>query len=111
MKVKKKTIVQELEFEYRDNNTPIERMRRLDSDGDGVSDLIDDGYSKPQDKYTYRELRTDDYYKLKKAGLDVDSCCCKNANKPDSYILRYSEEQSTEIEKILRHTVKRTVSH
>lgn len=110
MNVKKKTIVQELEVEFTDNNTPVERMRHRDSDGDGVNDLIDSGYSKPQDSYAYREIRVDDYYRLKKAGFDVEHCCRRSSN-PDSYILRCNDKQTAEVEAILKSVVKRTITH
>lgn len=111
MNVKKKTIIQELEVEYRDDNTPVERMRHKDSDGDGISDFVDNGYSKPNDKYQYREINKTEYDRLKKAGYDTDRCCRKSNNKPDNYILRFTAEQSKDIDVVLRPIVKRTVAH
>ena len=46
---------------------PIERMRHRDTDGDGVADYIDsNGYSKPNDRYRYKNISTDDYSKDRK---------------------------------------------
>lgn len=109
MTVKKKTIVDELEVEFKDNNTPTERMRHKDSDGDGICDFIDNAYNKPQDRYSYREISYDDYARLKKAGYDVEHNCHKGT-QPDIYILRYPESKAQEIELVIKPIVRKTVA-
>ena len=90
---------------------PIERMRHRDSDGDGVADYIDsNGYSKPTDKYRYRDISSDDYRRLKSGGFDVEHNCCPNKKKPDRFILRFAESQGAEVDRILKPVVRRAVS-
>ena len=106
----KKIVVADTEIEVKDID-PIERMRRRDSDGDGVADYIDsNGYSKPNDKYRYRDISSDDYHKLCEAGFDVASNCRPNKNNPDRYVLRFTESKSAEVDRILKPVLHRTVT-
>jgi hypothetical protein len=108
MTVNKKTIVQDMEIEFKDNATPVERMRHRDTDGDGICDYVDNAYTKPNDRY--REISTSDYRRLKDAGFDVTHNCRKNSSNPDNYILRYSDHQKEEIDTILKPVLRHTVS-
>lgn len=104
----KKILVQNKEVDVYDCN-PIDRMRHRDTDGDGICDFIDsNGYSKPNDKYM--EISKDEYKKLQKAGFDVERNCRPTPNKTNNYILRFSDEQKSEIDTILKPVLRHTVS-
>lgn len=108
--MQKHIVVRDTEIEVNDFD-PIERMRHIDKDGDGVPDYIDsNGYSKPNDKYNYREISHDDYDKLRKAGFDIDNNCRPSKKEPAALILRYREEQTAEIDDIIKPVLHRAIS-
>lgn len=105
----KKTVVQNNEVEVKDTTNPIEIMRHRDTDADGVCDYIDsNGYSKKHDMYL--EISSEEYKKLKVSRFDVTNNCRRSSKNPDKYILRYSENQKTEIDTIIKPVLKHTVS-
>lgn len=91
---------------------PVERMRHRDTDGDGVADYIDsNGYSKPNDKYRYRDISSDDYRRLQSGGFNFDDGnCCRHPKASGRYILRLTESQSAEVDRILKPVLRRSVS-
>ena len=91
---------------------PIERMRHRDTDGDGVADYIDsNGYSKPNDRYRYKNISTDDYRRLQSGGFNFDDGnCCQHPKASGRYILRLTESQSAEVDRILKPVLRRSVS-
>lgn len=108
--MQKRIVVRDTEIEVNDFD-PIERMRHIDKDGDGVPDYIDsNGYSKPNDKYSYREISHDNYDKLRKAGFDVNNNCRPSQNDSASFILRYRRDQAAEIDEIIKPVLHRAVS-
>lgn len=104
----KKVVIQDKEIEIYDSS-PIDKMRRRDTDGDGVCDFIDsNGYSKPNDKY--REIDSDEYKRLKNSGYDVENSCRKSPTNPDKFILRYPENRQSEIDTILKPVLRHSIS-
>lgn len=104
----KKVVIQDKEIDVYDSNS-VDKMRHRDTDGDGVCDFIDsNGYSKPNDKY--REISSDEYKRLKRAGYDVESCCRKSTKNPDNFILRYPENRQAEIDTILKPVLRHSIS-
>lgn len=105
--MKKRIMTGNSEIEI-DDIDPIERMRRRDTDGDGVVDYIDsNGYSKPSDKYRYRDVSADDYHKLKAAGIRVEGQPSKT--NPNRSIIRFTESQTADIDRILSPALRRGV--
>ena len=83
-----------------DDVDPVERMRRRDTDGDGVVDYIDsNGYSKPSDKYRYKEISSEEYRKLQDAGVKFESQPSKI--NPNRHIIRFADHQTANIDRIL----------
>lgn len=108
--MKKRIVTGNTEVEIYDVD-PIERMRHRDTDGDGVSDYVDsNGYSKPNDKYRYRDISSEEYQKLREAGFNVAENCRPNKSKPNNYVLRFAESQSTEVDRILKPVLHRAVT-
>lgn len=106
----KRVIVDDTEVEVKDVD-PIERMRNRDTDGDGVADYIDsNGYSKPSDRYRYKDISSDEYRKLESNGFDVKNNCRPSKSNPDRHILRYQESQAAEVDRILKPVLHRSVS-
>ena len=78
---------------------PIEMRRHRDTDGDGAADYIDsNGYSKPNDKYRYRDISSDDYRRLKSGGFDVEHNCCPILKR---YIWAYPYHKSLQWQPVL----------
>ena len=103
--MKKRIMTGNSEIEIEDTDS-VERMRHRDTDGDGVVDYIDsNGYSKPSDKYRYREVSEDDYRKLKDAGIRVEGQPSKT--NPNRSIIRFSDSQTAEVERILSPVLHR----
>lgn len=104
----KKIVIQDKEIDIYDSNS-VDRMRHRDTDGDGVCDYIDsNGYTKPNDRF--REISSADYERLKKSGYDVDTNCRRHPKKPDSFILRYPDNNQAEIDNILKPVLRHSIS-
>lgn len=87
------------EIEIEDTDS-VERMRHRDTDGDGAVDYIDsNGYSKPSDKYRYKEVSSEEYRKLQDAGFNHESQPSKT--NPNNRIVRFTESQTADIDRIL----------
>ncbi|MBR1482470.1 MAG: DUF1738 domain-containing protein [Ruminococcus sp.] len=55
-----------------------------------------------QEGYHYREITFDDFNKLRDAGFDVASNCRQSTKQPDIVILRYTEQQTAQINAVLQ---------
>lgn len=105
--MKKRIMTGNSEIEI-DDIDPIERMRHRDTDGDGVVDYIDsNGYSKPSDKYRYKEVSSEEYRKLQDAGFNHESQPSKT--NPNNRIIRFTESQTADIDRILSPALRRGV--
>ena len=81
----------------------IERMRHRDTDGDGVNDFIDsNGYSKPNDKYIYREVSYKELDRLRKEKFDLKDNLRQSQAKTDTYIVRFPPNQEETFNRIIR---------
>lgn len=82
---------------------PVEMQRHRDTDGDGVPDFVDSQYTKPSDDYQYRRISNEEYEKLRDSGLDRSIECKRDSHSADSLIIRYQQNQTAEIDRVLRH--------
>lgn len=55
-----------------------------------------------EEKYRYREISFDDFNKLRDAGFDVTANCRQSTKHPDMVILRYTEQQTAQINAVLQ---------
>ena len=109
--MRKRIMVANSEVEVIDNNDPIERMRHRDTDGDGIADYVDsNGYTKPSDKYQYREVSKDDVERLRRGGFDVNNNVHQSKSAPDCFILRFTENQKTEVDNLIKPVLRRSVT-
>ena len=106
--MKKRIVTGNTEVELYDTD-PIERMRRRDTDGDGTADYIDSDYTKPSDDYRFRGISSEEYDKLRRSGFDVKNNCHPDKTDPHRHILRYTESQTEEIDRILKPVFHRAV--
>lgn len=94
-----------------DLSDPIESMRHRDTDGDGVCDYIDsNGYTKPNDKYQYREVSEEQLARLRTTDFNLDENCCQSEEKLNTYIIRFAEEQADYIDKLIAPSAKNTTA-
>lgn len=108
--MRKRITIANSEVEVYDND-PIERMRHRDTDGDGIADYVDsNGYTKPSDKYLYRDISKDDVERLRKGGFDIKNNVRLSTSNPERYILRFTENQQTEIDNLIKPVLRRAVA-
>ncbi len=106
--MRKRITIANSEVEVYDND-PIERMRHRDTDGDGIADYVDsNGYTKPNDKYQYREISRDEVDKLRSGGFDVANNVRPSKSNPERFILRFTDNQKTEIDNLVKPVLHRT---
>ena len=65
------------------------------------------GYSKPSDKYRYKEVSSEEYRKLQDAGFNHESQPSKT--NPNNRIIRFTESQTADIDRILSPALRRGV--
>lgn len=88
----------------------IERMRHRDTDGDGVNDFIDsNGYSKPNDKYVYREVNSEELERLRKANFNLDNNC--RSTTPETFIVRFPQSHTAEFNRIISQNAPTLAKH
>ena len=67
--------------------------------------LADYGIKTTEEGFHYREITFDDFNKLRNAGFDVASNCRQSTQHPDMVILRYTEQQTAQINAVLKPAV------
>lgn len=70
-----------------------------------VDQEVDVSAEPTEEKYSYREITFDDFNKLRDAGFDVADNCRQSTKHPDMVILRYTEQQATQINAVLKPAV------
>jgi hypothetical protein len=86
-----------------DEATAVERMRKRDTDGDGVCDLLDREYNKPS--MQYMKIDQEAYDRL--MACDNIRYKVRKSKNDDKYIVGYKPEYEPEILNIINrhHTV------
>ena len=64
-----------------------------------------DAVEPTEEGFHYREITFDDFNKLRNAGFDVASNCRQSTQHPDMVILRYTEQQTAQINAVLKPAV------
>lgn len=71
-----------------------------------IADAEVEAAAEPTDEnYCYREISYEDFRKLRDAGFDVADNCRQSTKHPDMVILRYTEQQASEINAVLKPAV------